>query len=333
MSEHCWAIDATGLVKSYGSVTVLEGVDLRVARGSVFALLGPNGAGKTTAVRILATVTAADGGQASVAGFDVARQRHQVRRRISLTGQNAALDEVQTGLENLQMMGRLLGLSRTGAGARAAELLERFDLTDAGSRRVGTYSGGMRRRLDLAAGLVGQPEVIFLDEPTTGLDPRSRQAMWQVVAELAQDGVTVFLTTQYLDEADQLADQIAVMDAGHLVAQGTAEQLKAQVAGQRLDLRLASADAYAQVRTQLGSRVVHTDQAALSVGVATEGGAAEVRGLLDEIDPHHTLVERFALHLATLDDVFLALTGQPASKPASTDSTDTADDESEVAHV
>jgi ABC-2 type transport system ATP-binding protein len=220
------AIEATGLTKSYGTVRVLDGVDVRVRRGSVFALLGPNGAGKTTAVRILATLTEPDTGRALVAGHDVIAARHEVRRRISLTGQYAALDELQTGAENLRMMGRLRALPRGDARDRARELLERFELTDAADRRVGTYSGGMRRRLDLAASLVARPEVLFLDEPTTGLDPHSRQSMWALVSELTASGVTVFLTTQYLEEADRLADEIAILDGGRIVAEGTARALK-----------------------------------------------------------------------------------------------------------
>ena len=225
------AIEASGLAKSYRDVPVLSGVDLKIPRGSVFALLGPNGAGKTTAVRILATLTEADAGRARVAGFDVRRERSAVRRRISLTGQFAALDEAQTGEENLRMMGRLARLSRAEAAARAAELIGRFDLTAAARRRVGTYSGGMRRRLDIAASLVGRPSVIFLDEPSTGLDPQSRLTMWEVVGELAASGVTVFLTTQYLEEAERLAETIAVLDGGRLIAEGTAAD--AQAAGRR----------------------------------------------------------------------------------------------------
>src|SRR3954471_20820411 len=224
------AVDAAGLEKAYGDVPVLRGVDLRVARGSVFVLLGPNGAGKTTTVKILATLVSADGGRARVAGFDVAAQRREVRRSISLTGQYAAVDELQTGAENLYMMGRLAGLSRPPARGGAGELLARFDLVSAGGRRVATYSGGMRRRLHPAASLVGRPSVLFLDEPTTGLDPRSRQAMWDVISELVADGVTVFLTTQYLEEADRLADRIAVLDGGRVVAEGTAAELKRRVA-------------------------------------------------------------------------------------------------------
>ena len=304
------AIEANGLAKSYRDVRVLAGVDLRVPDGSVFALLGPNGAGKTTMVRILSTLTRADDGRARVAGFDVVRDRHEVRRRISLTGQFAALDAAQTGAENLRMMGRLSRLPRAAARQRADELLQQFDLTSAGRRRVGTSSGGMRRRLDLAASLVGRPSVIFLDEPSTGLDPQSRQTMWQVIEGLAASGVTVFLTTQYLEEADRLADRIAVLDAGRLVAAGTAEELKRRVAAQRLDLTCSDTMAYDEVSRYFGGRVVHLAPASLTVGVATDGTAAQVRALLDEADPGRRLVAAFAVHGATLDDVFLTLTGR-----------------------
>jgi ABC-2 type transport system ATP-binding protein len=309
------AIEATGLEKSYGKVKVLAGVDLRVARGSVFSLLGPNGAGKTTTVRILSTLARADAGRARVAGFDIVRDQHLVRRSISVTGQYAAVDELQTGEENLRMMGRLSGLPGAQARRGAHELLERFDLAEAGRRRVATYSGGMRRRLDLAAGLVGHPEVIFLDEPTTGLDPRSRQGMWQVIAELVGSGVTVFLTTQYLEEADQLADRIAVVDGGRVVAEGTPAQLKTRFADQRLDLTLTDASAFDDVARHLGQRAVQSDPSRLTIGVATDGNAAHVRALLDEVDPQHRAVRKFALHSATLDDVFLALTGHPTTSP------------------
>ncbi|MEJ8635830.1 ATP-binding cassette domain-containing protein [Streptomyces sp. NPDC006475] len=304
------AVEATGLVKAYGKVGVLHGIDLRVEAGSVFALLGPNGAGKTTAVRILATLTTADAGHARVAGYDIVRERTQVRRSISLTGQFAAIDEKQTGEENLRMMGRLSGLSRPAATQRAAELLERFGLTDAARRRTVTYSGGMRRRLDLAAGLVGRPEVVFLDEPTTGLDPRSRAELWQVVRELSAGGATVFLTTQYLEEADRLADRIALVDGGRLVAEGTADELKARVAGHRLDLVLTDAAAYLRIETHAPGRSVHRSPETLTVGFPTDGTAAEVRALLDELDPQRRDIVRFSVRQATLDDVFLTLTGK-----------------------
>jgi ABC-2 type transport system ATP-binding protein len=311
--QHSEAVIATtALQKSYGQVRVLDGVELSVAAGTVFALLGPNGAGKTTTVRILSTLLRPDAGTATVAGFDVCREPGQVRRRISLTGQYAAVDDMQTGAENLRMMGRLAGLSRRGARQRVDELLERLGLADAADRRVVTYSGGMRRRLDLAASLVRPPVVLFLDEPTTGLDPRSRQELWQLIGELAGGGVTVFLTTQYLEEADRLAHRIAVMHGGRIVADGTAAQLKAGAAAQRLDLTLTDGGAYARATRLLGDRVLHADPAGLTLGVGTDGSAQQVRVLLDEIDPHRALVGAFSVHSATLDDVFLALTGEPA---------------------
>jgi ABC-2 type transport system ATP-binding protein len=318
------AIEAVAIEKSYGDVRVLDGVDLRVERGSVFALLGPNGAGKTTTVRILSTLIRPDGGRARVAGFDVVADRRRVRRAISLTGQYAAVDELQTGEENLRMMGRLCGLGAAESRVRAAELLERFDLSGAGRLRVGTYSGGMRRRLDLAASLAGRPSVIFLDEPTTGLDPRSRQAMWDVVTDLVGTGVTVFLTTQYLEEADVLAGRIAVIDGGRVVAEGTAADLKRRVAEQRLDLTMADASAFEAAARLLGGRTLRDDPSELTLGVATDGSAGHIRSVLDAIDTDGTAVARFAVHTATLDDVFLALTGHAARTP---------DDAKESRHV
>ena len=302
------AIEATGLTKAYGGTQVLGGVDLRVAPGSVFSLLGPNGAGKTTMVRILSTLLRPDGGRARVAGFDITAQRHLVRRRISLTGQYVALDELQTGAENLRMMARLSGLRGAAARRRAGELLARFGLEDAARRRVATYSGGMRRRLDLAASLVGYPSVIFLDEPTTGLDLPSRQNLWQVISELAGSGVTIFLTTQYLEEADLLAGRVAVLDGGRIVAEGTTAELKARVAGQRLDLTLAGPAEFTEAGRRLGDRATHRDPSALTLGVPTDGTAAAVRALLDEIDPERALIGAFAVRATSLDDVFLALT-------------------------
>ena len=302
------AIEVDGLMKSYGEARVLDGIDLRVPAGTVFALLGPNGAGKTTTVRILATLVEPDRGSARVAGHDVVADRHAVRRRISLTGQYAAIDEPQTGRENLEMMGRLRRLSRRAARARAGELLERFDLADAGDRRVSSYSGGMRRRLDLAAGLVGSPEVIFLDEPTTGLDPRARQAMWDVVTGLTEAGVTVLLTTQYLDEAERLADTIAVLDKGRIVAEGSARELKQLVGGARLELTFSDATGFEMLIDQLGPRAVNTDRSALRTEIATDGSAADARALLDELDPDGTRIARFEIRTASLDDVFLTLT-------------------------
>ncbi|MEV5982662.1 ATP-binding cassette domain-containing protein [Streptomyces sp. NPDC052114] len=306
------AIEATGLHKTYGAVSVLRGVDLSVPPGTVFALLGQNGAGKTTTVRILATLTEPDAGTARIAGHDTRTHRRAARRALSLTGQYAAVDEKQTGAENLRMMARLAGLSRPAARARATALLARFGLTDAGDRLVGTYSGGMRRRVDLAAGLVGDPEVIFLDEPTTGLDPRSRQEMWTVVRELTAQGTTVFLTTQYLEEADRLADHIAVLHEGRVVADGTADALKSRVAGHRVDLTLTTQAAY----LRLTDRAVHHAPDTLTLGIPTDGTAPHVRALLDELDPHRTDIADFAVRTATLDDVFLALTGPTATHSA-----------------
>jgi ABC-2 type transport system ATP-binding protein len=303
------AIEATGLTKSYGQVRVLTGVDLRVPRGSVFSLLGPNGAGKTTMVRILTTLSKPDSGSARVAGHDIVRERALVRRSISLTGQDTALDGLQSGRENLNMMARLCRLSPRQAAARADELLERFDLVEAGARRVGTYSGGMRRRLDLAASLIVQPAVIFLDEPTTGLDPRSRVEMWNVITELSRSGVTIFLTTQYLEEADRLADRIAVVDGGGIVAEGTSAELKERVSGHRLDLTVSDATSFDVVARHLGERALLPDRDRLTISVATDGSATHVRAVLDALDPERRVVDRFAVHSATLDDVFLALTG------------------------
>ena len=309
------AIRVRGLVKSYGGHRVLDGLDLTVPAGSVYALLGGNGAGKTTTVRILATLTRPDDGRVTVAGFDVTAERAKVRQSISLTGQYAALDELQTGAENLRMMGRLSGLGAGQARTRTAELLRQFDLTEAGKRQVGTYSGGMRRRLDLAASLVARPKVIFLDEPTTGLDLPSRQALWATIAGLAAGGTTIFLTTQYLEEADRLADRIAVLAEGRLAAEGTASQLKQRVAGRRLDLHAAGPAAYDELARRAGTHG-KADRATLTVAVSTDGGAAHVRSVLDRLDPARDLVSDFAVHGATLDDVFLAITGHTASEAA-----------------
>ena len=307
------AVELVDLRKSFGDLVVLDGLTMRVATGGVHALLGPNGAGKTTTVRILATLTRPDSGSARVAGHDVVRDRRRVRRAISLAGQHAALDDGQTGAENLTMLARLAGLSGPAAGARAATLLERFDLTDAAHRRVVTYSGGMRRRLDLAASLVGTPSVIFLDEPTTGLDPRSRQGLWEVIGELAEAGVTVLLTTQYLEEADRLADRITVLHHGGLAAEGTAAELKSRFGAQRLELIWRDAAGFAEATRQLGDRVTHRDPARLELSVTTDGSAPQVRRLLDEVDPDRHGVVRFTVREATLDDVFLTLTGRPVT--------------------
>jgi ABC-2 type transport system ATP-binding protein len=275
-------------------------------------------------VRILATLLKADAGSARVAGYDVVSDRSEVRRRIGLVGQYAALDELGTGEENLTTIGRLRGLRSAAARGRAAELLDTFDLTAAGHRRLATYSGGMRRRLDLAASLVGSPEVMFLDEPSTGLDPRSRRALWEAISDMARGGVTVLLTTQYLEEADRLADEVAVLDQGRIVAQGTPDALKQRVAGRRVLLRLADDRGFRAVSEILGERATEHDRPELTLAVPTEGNAAQVRALLDEVDPDRVSVESFAFQSATLDDVFLALTGHP---------TDHAEPEAEAVHV
>jgi ABC-2 type transport system ATP-binding protein len=280
-------------------------------------------------VRILSTLAVADSGRARVAGFDVVRERSRVRRSISVTGQEVALDNQQTGEENLRMMARLYGLGRAEAQRRSADLLEQFELADAGRRRVGAYSGGMRRRLDIALGLVARPAVVFLDEPTTGLDPASRLRTWQLVRSLAAGGTTVFLTTQYLEEADQLADRIVVLDDGRIVADGTADQLKQRYAPLRLDLVTTSVDAYAAVAGALDGRIVHSDPSRQVHGAATDGTAADIRRLLDTADPSGTAVGSFELHRATLDDVFRAITGHHAR----TDGADPASDLKESINV
>ena len=303
-----YAFEAEGLTKRFGSTQALAGIDLAATPGTVLGVLGPNGAGKTTAVRILATLLRADSGSARVGGYDVVKDAEQVRRTIGLTGQYASVDEDLTGTQNLVMIGQLLDLSARAARARAKELLAWFDLTDAAARPAKTYSGGMRRRLDLAASLVGRPAVIFLDEPTTGLDPAKREDMWDVIRDLVKEGSTVLLTTQYLEEADRLADRVAVLDGGRIVARGTADELKARVGGSRLDLVAADAAAYAGLSTRVGSTAVNRDPAALTIGVPVADDATAVRVLLDELDPSRTDVARFALHRASLDDVFLTLT-------------------------
>jgi ABC-2 type transport system ATP-binding protein len=308
------AIWSTALAKSYGAKTALARLDLSVPAGSVFALLGPNGAGKTTAVRVLSTLVRPDRGKASVAGYDVVAQRREVRRRISLTGQEVALDPLQTGRETLEMMGRLGHFSGRATRARVGELLKQFDLEEAADRRVATYSGGMRRKLDLAAGLLSQPEVIFLDEPTTGLDPRARAAVWGIISAQAAAGAAVLLTTQYLDEADQIAGCVAVMDNGRVIAQGSPDELKARVGGQQLDLWAADGASYEELSRKLGAAVLRSEQADLHMVLTTQGRAAEARALLDKLDPEGRCIKRFTLSAATLDDVFMALTAVSATE-------------------
>ncbi|MFJ8959520.1 ATP-binding cassette domain-containing protein [Lentzea sp. NPDC102401] len=300
-------VETEGLTKRYGSNTVLNGLDLKVAEGSVLALLGPNGAGKTTAIRILSTLTRPDGGAARVCGFDVEREGAAVRGVISLTGQYAAVDEEQTGRENLVMIARLRRLARSAACARAVALLERFDLVEAADRRVRTYSGGMRRRLDLAMSLVARPRLLFLDEPTTGLDPVSRTTMWDAIGDLVRDGVTIFLTTQYLEEADRLADRIVVLHNGGVVADGTADALKNSVGGTRLDLTFSCAEDAARAQAVVGGVA---DGATL--GVPSDGTAVHLHRVLDDLLAARVSVSRVSAHRPTLDDVFTTLTAVAA---------------------
>ena len=313
------AIRASGLVKEYGSVTALAGLDLSVPEGTILAVLGPNGAGKTTAVRILTTLLVPDAGTAEVAGVDVLREPSRVRALIGLSGQYAAVDEYLTGYENLDMVGRLYGMGRQRATARARELLERFALADAGDRPVKTYSGGMRRRLDLAGALVAQPPVLFLDEPTTGLDPRSRTDMWDVIVELVQGGTTLLLTTQYLEEADRLADDILVIDHGRAIARGTADELKGQVGGERVEVVVGSArelPAARDVLARVAGHAVTVDEHARRLTAPVSGGAAVLVEALRQLDAEGIVLLDVALRRPTLDDVFLELTGRAADDGA-----------------
>ena len=305
-------IQARGLEKHFGETHALRGIDFEVPEGRILAVLGPNGAGKTTAVRILATLTHADGGEATVAGFDVRRHPAEVRARIGLTGQFAALDELLTGRENIEMIANLYHLPSGYARKRTSELLERFDLEEAANRTVKTYSGGMRRRLDLAGSLVAEPPILFFDEPTTGLDPRGRLDMWQLIGDLVAEGTTLLLTTQYLEEADRLADEIAVMDQGKVIARGTANELKARVGGERLVITVARPD---QLETagQVLSRLAgdpQIDAPARQVSVPVAGGDGVLTRAVRELDTAGIAVDDAGVRRPTLDDVFLVLTGQ-----------------------
>jgi len=310
-------IRVEGLIKRYGDVEALKGLDLNVPEGTVLGLLGPNGAGKTTAVRVITTLLAPDAGRVEVAGVDVVADPDEVRRRIGLSGQYAAVDEHLTGFENLDMVGRLYGLGRKASAARARELLERFDLADAGDRPSKTYSGGMRRRLDLAGALVAAPPVLVLDEPTTGLDPRSRQEMWGVIRELVSSGSTLLLTTQYLEEADLLADEIVVIDHGRAIARGTADSLKAQTGGERVELVLSDAgdrDVATEVLAGVAVGEVRPGGGPRGLSAAVDAGARSLRRVLEGLEERNIEVLDIGLRRPTLDDVFLSLTGRPAEE-------------------
>jgi ABC-2 type transport system ATP-binding protein len=313
------AVEVEGLVKAFGSTRALDGIDLQIPQGTVLGLLGPNGAGKTTAVRILGTLLRPDAGQAWVAGVDVLANPHGVRQKIGLSGQYAAVDQNLTGFENLYMISRLYGMPRRDARARARALITRFRLDEAAERPAKTYSGGMRRRLDLAGALVATPDVVMLDEPTTGLDPRGRLDTWEVIGELVADGAGVLLTTQYLEEADQLADAIAVIDRGRVIARGTADQLKAQVGGERLEMVLDHAvdlPEATMVLTEIGSGEPMVDTHARRISVVVDGGAKSLIEALRRLDLQSIPVQDVGLHRPTLDDVFLKLTGRSAQTHA-----------------
>ncbi|WP_105971901.1 ATP-binding cassette domain-containing protein [Streptomyces geranii] len=314
-TSHSPAIAAHGLRKAYGDKTVLDGIDLAVPTGTVFSLLGPNGAGKTTAVKILSTLVSADAGELRVGGHDLATDPQAVRAAIGVTGQFSAVDGLITGEENMLLMADLHHLPRDEGRKSAAELLERFDLTDAAKKPASTYSGGMKRRLDLAMTLVGNPRIIFLDEPTTGLDPRSRHNMWGIIRGLVADGVTVFLTTQYLEEADELADRIAVLHDGKIAAEGSADELKRLIPGGHVRLRFTDPDAYQSAATAL--REVTRDDEALALQIPSDGSQRELRSILDWLDTAGVEADELTVHTPDLDDVFFALTG-PATLTDST---------------
>ena len=318
------AVVAKGLVKTYGDVRALDGLDLEVKQGTVLGLLGPNGAGKTTCVRILTTLLQADSGSATVAGFDVFKEPAKVKRVIGLTGQYAAVDEYLTGRENIDMVGNLYHLDPKWVKARADELLERFRLVDAADRPAKTYSGGMRRRLDLAASLIAKPEILFLDEPTTGLDPRSRLELWSVIEDLVNEGATVLLTTQYLEEADYLAEEIVVIDHGKVIAQGTSETLKDSVGGDRVEVVVADASqigAATQALQAIGGSTPKVEEIDRRITVPVTGGSTVLVDVVRGLDSAGVVLEDLALRRPTLDDVFLSLTGRTAEEDEAADVT------------
>lgn len=310
MAGSKYVIETKNLVKSYGKTEVLKGINLQVERGTMLALLGPNGAGKTTTVRILSTLLNYNSGSVKVEGHDVGKNPDAVRKVIGLTGQSAAVDELLTGRENLVMMGRLYRLTPKSAKARAEQLLQDFDLVKAADRTAKTYSGGMRRRLDLAVSLIATPPIIFLDEPTTGLDPRSRMAMWEIIKSLMSQGTTILLTTQYLEEADQLADQIAVIDGGKVIAKGTSKELKSKLGNDRLELTFANEKTFEAAKAALGKKVIDTDEKELCVVLMIKNTNADVSSALEILTKNKIKLESMAVHKPTLDDVFLSLTGK-----------------------
>ncbi len=308
------AIVIKNLKKSYGKNQVLKGINLNVERGTMLALLGPNGAGKTTTVRIMSTLLKYDGGSVMIEGHEVANKPNEVRAIIGLTGQSAAVDEMLTGRENLVMMGQLYRLTKASAKVRAEELLEQFDLVDAANRPLKSYSGGMRRRLDLAVSLIATPPIIFLDEPTTGLDPRSRISMWEIITRLKKAGTTILLTTQYLEEADQLADRIAVIDNGKVITEGTAKQLKSKIGNDRLEVTFATRKAFEAAQKVTGASLVDANEAELTITTLIKNTDHDVRATLDVLKENKLTIESLAVHKPTLDDVFLSVTGKKGKK-------------------